>query len=152
MTALYVGAGSPWPANVFLRGLPLKASEGATILIVDDDALVGEMYKLALSRAGLGVVVARDGIEGLRMAETGSPEMIFLDIRMPGMNGLEVLRQLGASAKTRDIPVVMLSNYDDHHYLTESIRLGAKEYLVKAGINPADLVAVVARWRRKSAT
>src|SRR6185437_15953714 len=149
MTALYIGAGAARPASVFLGGLPLKASEGATILIVDDDAVVGDMYKLALSRAGYGVVVARDGFDGLRLAENGSPEMIFLDIRMPGMDGLEVLLRLGAKTETRDIPVVMLSNYDDDHYVSESIRLGAKQYLVKAGIIPADLVAVAARWRRK---
>jgi len=151
MTLLYVNPGEMWPANVLLGGLPLKASEGASVLIVDDDRVVGDMYRLALSRAGYSVVVARNGMDGLRLAENRSLQLVFLDIKMPGMDGIEVLRQLVSNPETRDLPVVMLSNYDDSHYITESIRLGAKEYLVKAGINPADLVAVIGRWARKPA-
>jgi len=150
VSVLYIGAAGARPAEVFVAGLPLKTSEGATVLIVDDDAVVGDMYKLALSRAGYRVVVARSGIEGLRLAEDRSLQIVFLDIRMPGMDGIEVLRQLRTKPETRDLPVVMLSNYDDSYYMSESIRLGAQEYLVKAGINPADLVAVIARWGRST--
>ncbi len=150
MSAVYVGAAWLRTASVFGGGLPLKASEGATVLIIDDDPVVGDMYRLALSRAGYSVAVARNGVDGLRLAEDRSLQIVFLDIRMPGMNGIEVLRQLASKPETRDLPVVMLSNYDDSYYMTESLRLGAKEYLVKAGINPADLVGVIARWRRNS--
>jgi CheY-like chemotaxis protein len=150
MSVVYIDGIAPTPARMWFGSLPLNAPEVASVLIVDDDVLVGDMYRLVLSRAGYSVVVARDGSEGLRMAETAAPDIIFLDIRMPGMDGLEVLRQLSANSATRDIPVVMLSNYDANQYLTESVRLGAKQYLVKAGINPADLVEVVSRWRRKS--
>ncbi len=151
MSALYVGATWPGPAQVWVGGLPLKASEGGTVLIVDDDTVVGDMYRLALSRAGFTVDLARNGADALRLAENPSVQIVLLDIRMPGMDGIEVLRRLGSKPETRDLPVVMLSNYDDSYYMTESIRLGAKEYLVKAGINPADLVAVIARWGRRPA-
>jgi CheY-like chemotaxis protein len=151
MSALYIGPTVVSAANLVLGGRPLKASQGPTVLIVDDDPVVGDMYRLALSRAGYSVVVARNGAEGLRLAENPSLQIVFLDIRMPGMDGIEVLRQLSSRPVTRDLPVVMLSNYDDNYFVTESIRLGAKEYLVKAGINPADLVAVIGRWRRNPA-
>jgi DNA-binding response OmpR family regulator len=151
MSALHVGATWPGNPNVFAGGLPLRAFEGANVLIVDDDPIVGDMYRLALSRAGFTVQVARSGIDALRLAGNPSLEIVLLDIRMPGMDGIEVLRQLAANPETREVPVVMLSNYDDSYYMMESIRLGAKEYLVKAGINPADLVAVIARWRRRPA-
>ena len=148
MSVLHIDGGGVEGARLWLSAVPRKASEATTVLIVDDDVLVGDMYSLVLSRAGYRVVVARDGGEGLRLAESVAPDLVFLDIRMPVMDGMEVLRQLAANPATGEIPVVMLTNYDDSRYLAESVRLGAKEYLVKAGTLPADLVAVVARWRR----
>lgn len=104
------------------------------------------MYRLALTRAGHDVIVANDGLAGLQMASSKHPDCIFLDIRMPKMNGMEVLRSLAAADSTKDIPVVMLSNYDEPDLVRESISLGAKQYLVKAGTNPADLGRIVSQW------
>lgn len=116
------------------------------MLVVEDDTVVAEMYRLALSRAGHEVLVANNGLVGLRVASTARPDIIFLDIRMPKMDGMEVLRNLGSVKVTRNIPIVMLSNYDEPGLVRQSLSLGAKEYLVKAGLNPADLGQVVSRW------
>ena len=118
----------------------------ATVLLVDDDRVVAEMYRLALTRAGHDVLVANDGLAGLQVASTAQPDCIFLDIRMPKMDGVEVLRSLAASDSTKDIPVVMLSNYDEPALVRETAKLGAKQYLVKAGTNPADLGGIVSHW------
>ena len=109
------------------------------------------MYELALSRAGHEVTVANDGAAGLQAATTGEPDLVFLDIRMPKMDGMEVLRNLMAGDSTSKMPVVMLSNYDEPGLVRESLGLGAKQYLVKAGTNPAELGEIVTRWvsRRK---
>jgi CheY-like chemotaxis protein len=133
-------------APLALRGSWLKTSEALTVLIVDDDALVGEMYRLALGRAGFNALVAKDGPAGLQMAASSIPALIFLDIRMPQMDGIEVLRRLVADEATRTIPIVMLSNYDDGAYIKLCLGLGAKEYLVKVSIRPADLATVASRW------
>ncbi|MEA2657217.1 MAG: two-component system, OmpR family, response regulator [Chloroflexota bacterium] len=133
-------------APLALRGSWLKTSEALTVLIVDDDALVGEMYRLALGRAGFNALVAKDGPAGLQMAASSSPALIFLDIRMPLMDGIEVLKHLVADEATRRIPIVMLSNYDDGAYIKQCLGLGAKEYLVKVNIRPADLATVASRW------
>lgn len=124
----------------------LKTSQAKTILVVDDDALVGEMYRLSLVRAGFNVRVARDGPAGLQAAAAAAPDLIFLDIRMPHMDGIEVLRRLMADDATRGIPVVMLSNYDDSAYIKACLGLGAKEYVVKVNIRPADLATIASRW------
>lgn len=116
------------------------------MLVVDDDRVVADMYRLALSRAGHEVIVANDGLDGLRVASTDRPDFIFLDIRMPKMDGMEVLRSLAGDDSTKDIPVVMLSNYDEPDLVRESKSLGAKQYLVKAGTNPADLGRIVSEW------
>lgn len=118
----------------------------AKVLVVDDDRIVADMYQLALTRAGHDVSVANDGLTGLNMVSTAHPDLIFLDIRMPKMDGVEVLRSLAAGDGTRTIPVVMLSNYDEPGLVRECLELGAKEYLVKAGTNPADLGRIVSHW------
>jgi PleD family two-component response regulator len=136
----------PWLAGPAINSWALRTFQDRTVLLVDDDVLIGDMYRMALERAGYRVAVASDGRTGLDMVRSIRPVVIFLDIRMPLMDGLEVLRILGSAEATRNIPVIMLSNFDDARYVNESKRLGAKEYLVKAGIDPRDLAAVVARW------
>jgi CheY-like chemotaxis protein len=108
--------------------------------------VVGEMYRLALVRNGFNVLVAKDGPSGLEIVQASNPALIFLDIRMPRMDGIEVLERLMASETTRGIPVVMLSNYDESSYIKRSIGLGAKEYVVKVNIRPADLATIASRW------
>jgi CheY-like chemotaxis protein len=118
------------------------------VLVVEDDRIVAEMYRLALTRAGHDVSVASDGQMGLEMASSVRPDFMFLDMRMPKMGGVEVLKSLAAAEGTRDIPVVMLSNYDEPGLVRECLKLGAKDYLVKAGTNPADLGRIVSQWVR----
>lgn len=118
----------------------------AKVLVVDDDRVVTEMYSLALTRAGHDVVVANDGLAALQAVLAARPDFIFLDIRMPKMDGTEVLRSLASAEITREIPVVMLSNYDEPGIVRSSLSLGAREYLVKAATNPAELGQIVSNW------
>ena len=117
-----------------------------TVLIVDDDPVIAMMYGLGLERAGYGVLVAKDGQAGLEMASKAHPDLILLDVRMPILDGIEVLTRLAADSTTREIPVVMLSNYSESAIVNRTLSLGAKEYLVKIGTTPAEVAAVVARW------
>ena len=116
------------------------------MLIVDDDSLVAEMYRLALARGGYNVLVAKDGPSALETAAASDPALIFLDIRMPNMDGIEVLQRLMADERMNRIPVVMLSNYDDSTYVKRCLGMGAKEYVVKVNIRPADLATIASRW------
>ena len=117
-----------------------------SVLIVDDDPIVRDIYSLALERAGYEVLTAADGEDGLSTAASANPNFIFLDIRMPRMDGIEMLRRIIADPVTHDIPVVMLSNYDEPALINQTLGLGAKEYLTKVAVDPRDLAAVVARW------
>lgn len=80
------------------------------MLLVEDEQIVADIYQLGLGRAGYEVLVANSGRTGPELAETSRPKFIFLDVRMPGMDGVEVLKQLSINPETRHIPVVMLSN------------------------------------------
>src|SRR5207237_2666125 len=81
------------------------------VLLVEDDPSVLEMYRLKLELDGYRVNTALDGAAGLKKAGDLTPDIIFLDIRLPKMDGLEVLRKLRAQEKTRDNPVMILSTY-----------------------------------------
>jgi CheY-like chemotaxis protein len=129
----------------------VPAPVAATVLIIDDDPVIAMMYGLALERAGYHVLAAKDGVTGLELVETAHPALILLDVRMPIMDGIEVLTRLAADAATRDIPVVMLSNYSESAVVEKTLSLGAKQYLVKIDTSPAEVAAAAAHWLGKSA-
>ena len=119
------------------------------VLLVEDDQSVLEMYRLKLELDGYRVSTATDGEEGLRKAETLSPDIIFLDIRLPKMDGFEVLRRLRGQETTKEIPVIILSNYGEDDLVARGLRLGAHEYLIKARTTPSSLSEGIDDWLRE---
>ena len=119
------------------------------VLLVEDDPSVLEMYRLKLELDGYRVNTALDGEEGLKKASELTPDIIFLDIRLPKMDGLEVLRKLRAQEKTREIPVIILSNYDEEDLVARGLRLGAHEYLIKARTTPTSLSEGIEDWLKE---
>ena len=120
----------------------------ANILIVDDDTAVQATIRLLLERAGHGVVVANDGRKGLAIFETGDFDLLFLDIFMPGMDGLETMRRV--HQQQPGIPIIVISGnpvtYDygsGPDFLTMATKLGAVRSLQKP-FKPAALLAAVA--------
>lgn len=105
------------------------------ILLVEDDRFLRRACEASLRRAGFEVVSAVDGEEGLRMARAERPGLVLLDMLMPKLTGLEVLRALRASPETRDVPVLILSNSSRQSDVDEASRLGIAGYLVKANLS-----------------
>ncbi len=102
------------------------------ILIVDDEKDLCAMLKVNLEQlSGYEVVTASDGREGLKAARERQPDLILLDIMMPGISGLEVLRRLKGDPKTLSIPVVMLSAVKDEESKQEAGRLYDEDYIEK---------------------
>lgn len=110
-----------------------------TILVVEDNPQAAKLLSLALTRAGYQVLVAANGITALELADLCRPKAITLDILLPDRDGWEVLAELKASPRTRDIPVVIVSVLDQQ---TLGFRLGAADYLVKPVERDALLQAV----------
>ena len=100
----------------------------STILVIDDDASVHDIMQRLLNREGFNVITATSGPEGLRLARERSPDVILLDVRMPTMNGWEVLSRLKSDPDLDSIPVVMVTIEDDKAL---GSALGAVDYLVK---------------------
>ena len=128
---------------------PRAGRDRVRVLFVEDDPSVAQMYKLKLELDGYDVVVAPDGEKALELARRDRPDIIFLDIRLPKMDGLEVLRKLRAQEKTRDIPVIILSNYDEEDLVARGLRLGAHEYLIKARTTPTSLSEGIEDWLKE---
>jgi DNA-binding response OmpR family regulator len=98
------------------------------IVLVEDDEAVAELLCLRLQVAGHDVEVARDGLSGLRLARTGTPDVILLDLMLPGIDGLEVCRRLRLSG---GVPVIMLSASDSTLCRELALDVGADEYICK---------------------
>jgi DNA-binding response OmpR family regulator len=123
-----------------------QVDEELRVLMIEDDSAVAEMYRLRLSADGYGVTIARTGEEGLKQAIAEVPDLIYLDLRLPGMDGFEVLQQLRSTPNTAEIPVVILSNFGRPELVERGLKLGALEFLIKADTTPARLAETAERW------
>jgi DNA-binding response OmpR family regulator len=105
------------------------------ILLVEDEAALQKTLGEALRKKGYEVKSALDGGLGLRLAKKEEPNLILLDLMLPKMHGLDVLRALREEKKTKNIPVVILTNMEDINEIETAIELGATTYLVKSNYN-----------------
>ena len=126
-------------------------STSKTILLIEDDLFLAELYERVLSSAGYIVKIAKNGYEGIKLAES-IPDLILLDIMLPKMNGVEVLRKIKSDSTTREIPVILLSNLAQEDIIEEALNLGAKGYLLKVDTLPRELVGQVNTFFRSPQT
>jgi len=114
------------------------------ILLVEDDQYTQDVYQEILKEAGFEVTLAIDGQEGLQKAQEGGYNLILLDIMMPKMDGLTLLKELKANPPKKDNgPIIMLTNLSHDPIVSEGLSLGAKSYVTKSDINPDQLVSKV---------
>ena len=123
----------------------------ARLLLVDDDDALAEMYALQLTASGYHVTTARSGAEALALVVDIRPDLIYLDLGLPGMPGLEVLERLRSAPDTAEVPVVILTNFSEPEMMQRGRELGAQEYLVKVNTPPALLAAAARKWLPKKA-
>ena len=110
------------------------------VLIVDDSPTEVHVMKKALERHGFRTATANDGAEGIRLAREMHPDLIFMDIVMPGMNGYQATRTLANDPATRSIPIVMVTSKGQETDKIWGLRQGAIDYMVKP-VSPDQLVA-----------
>src|SRR5271165_1632287 len=101
------------------------------VLVIEDERGLTEVLSYNLQREGYETIVAHDGQEGLRKAQTLLPDLILLDLMLPVMSGLEVCRELRAGERTRDIPIVMLTAKTEETDQVVGFSLGADDYVNK---------------------
>jgi len=116
----------------------------AKILLVEDDLFLRDLYVEVLKEQGFTVFTAEDGEEGLRLGQDHpDASIMLLDIMLPKMHGVDVLKKLKEDPKTASLPIVMLTNLTEQSVVQESLRLGAVGYLVKVKYTPPQVVEKV---------
>ena len=120
--------------------------EHLRVLFVEDDLSVAQMYRMKLELDGYHVDIATDGEMAVEMACRDLPDIIFLDIRLPKLDGFGVLEALRSNAKTKKTRVVILSNYSRREMGDRVATLGVLDHLVKTETTPSKLTAGLDRW------
>lgn len=120
-----------------------KESNGQKILIIEDEDVFIEMFGDKLKQEGFEVVSAKNGKWGIKEAEEGGFSCILLDMMMPAMNGNEAIKELRANEKTKDTPVIILSNSAMDSEVKQALDLGANEYYIKTKVTPGEVVEKV---------
>lgn len=110
------------------------------ILIIEDEEPIQRLYKMKLTSAGYDVLVANNGVEGLKKAEQFQPDLILLDLRMPEMNGDEMLAKMRDTDWGKDIKVIILTNISKDEAPRTIWHYGVKHYITKVLFTPQQVV------------
>ena len=116
------------------------------ILIIEDDPLINKMYAEKFSRDGFKVEVARHGLEGLEKLKAQPPDLVILDIMMPGISGLQVVDEMKRDPRLEKIPIVVLSNLSGNPDIEKAKKRGIQEYLIKSDLDPEDVSLAVKKY------
>jgi two-component system phosphate regulon response regulator PhoB len=119
------------------------------ILVVDDEEDILELLKFNLSREGYQLLCATTGEQALKLSQSEIPDLILLDLMLPGIDGLEVAKLLKMNSKTKDVPVVMLTAKGEEADIVTGLELGADDYITKPFSPRIVLARVKAVLRRK---
>lgn len=121
----------------------MTKSPAPNVLVVEDDAALNEAYKLILESANYPTRVAQNGQEALQLVSEQEPDIIFLDLRMPVMDGIAFLKEYQPATKHKDVKIIVFSNYDMQQEVDEAYELGAERYVLKAWASPKELLKMV---------
>ncbi len=122
----------------------------AKILLIEDNEYLGRMYQNLFSLENHQVEWCLDGEMGIIKAEEFQPDLILLDIIMPKINGLQVLRALKANPKTKDLKVIVLTVIGEKEIIEECMKMGADGYIIKSTVNLDQLLSEVKTHLEKS--
>lgn len=117
-----------------------------SILLVEDDSFISGMYETKLTGLGYTVEVIDNGeAAGKRLEQDPLPDLVLLDIVLPKRDGFEILSDLKAKKRTKDIPVILLTNLGQKPDVERGIKLGADDYIIKAHYTPTEVVEKITK-------
>jgi DNA-binding response OmpR family regulator len=118
------------------------------ILVIEDDPATSRLVDYSLRHEGYEVLRASNGLEGIRMAVSEAPDLVILDVMLPGLDGFEICHRLKGEAATARLPILMFSAKAQEIDKATGLKVGADEYLTKPAA-PADIVATVQKLLAK---
>jgi two-component system alkaline phosphatase synthesis response regulator PhoP len=110
------------------------------ILIIEDEKILSEMYRFKLNKEGFEVLSAIEVDEGIELAKKNKPDLVVLDMLLPKESGINYLIKVKLIEDLKDIPVLVLSNFDDNETRAQAFNNGAKDYLIKSNHDPKEIV------------
>lgn len=110
------------------------------ILIIEDDKFLRELIAQKLFKEGFEAAEAIDGEEGIKKIKSENPDLILLDLILPGIDGFEVLSRMREDSILASIPVIILSNLGQKEDVEKGLKLGAVDYLIKAHFTPGEII------------
>lgn len=113
------------------------------IVIVEDDQALYTVYSTELKLSNYNVKNVSDGTEAHAFIKKEKPDLVLLDLMLPGRSGLEILEELKKDPDTKDIKVVMITNFGSEEHISKALELGAEEYIMKYNIVPSELTEKV---------
>ncbi len=113
------------------------------LLVIEDDKFLRDLIVAKLQKEGFATIEALDGEEGLRLTKENLPDLVLLDLILPGLDGFEVLRQIKDDQKTKSIPVIILSNLGQKEDMDRAFAGGAEDFMVKANFTPGEIIAKI---------
>jgi two-component system phosphate regulon response regulator PhoB len=125
-----------------LRGCRLNAVATGRIVVIEDEADILEVIRYNLAREGYKVITSRDGEEGLATVRKEAPDLLLLDLMLPGLDGIEICRRLKEDPVTRPIPIVMVTAKGEESDIVLGLGVGADDYVAKP-FSPKELLARV---------
>ena len=114
-----------------------------TILVIEDETVFKMVYEDALTDYGYKVLMAEDAESGLQMAKTEKPDLILLDLKLPRIHGLEVLKNIRCDDEIKDIPVIILTILGQWEDIRKGLHLGANDYLLKGFYSPSEVMTKI---------
>jgi CheY-like chemotaxis protein len=123
------------------------AGEIKRILVVEDSPTQALHMQSLLESAGLDVLLAHDGLTGLQMARQFHPDLIVLDVQMPGMNGFQVCQRLKSDVATENIPIIMFTRHDEQEAVVLGLQTGAVDYIPKDAFADAVLLETLRQMK-----
>ena len=113
------------------------------ILVVEDDKFLRELIAQKIMKEGYDVIEAVDGEKGAESIRKEKPDLVLLDLILPGIDGFEVLAKMKSDPSTSEIPVIILSNLGQKDDIEKGLEMGANDYMIKAHFTPAEIIEKV---------
>jgi DNA-binding response OmpR family regulator len=121
----------------------MSKNKKTLVLIIEDDSYISDMYKIKLESENFEVVIANDGIVGIKILEKQKPDIILLDIVMPKVDGFSVLKTIKKNSELKEIPVILLTNLSQKESVERGFELGADGYIIKAHFTPSEVIGKI---------
>lgn len=120
------------------------------ILLIEDDVFLSNIYSKKFESEGFEMLIALDGEKGLKLALSKEPDLILLDLLLPGINGFEVLKALKKDEMAKKIPIILLTNLSQKEDIEKGLALEADDYLIKTHFMPSEIVEKVKKFLGRS--